>query len=324
MNHRERVEEGRRGGRPEPALPVECARLAAALRELRTATGLSLAALAAKTPYSKSSWERYLNGKVLPPRQAVEQLCKLAGERPGRPLALWELAEPTWSGRAGGSGHAGAGVAPAPAGPAGTQRGGQGDGQRDGPKDGPGDGATDGQRDGTNARVPAHRRLRSAGFFAGALGGLAAVAAGVLLIVWGIDGSGNGAEGTRPPRGTAPGPGCSGETCTGKDPEATRCSGAAFPPSTLAERRFGSGTVVKVRRSARCGTVWARIDRGLTGDRVEITAPGIAAQQTEVRDRFDEEGSLSTPMAAAAAADHPDVRACLVRSQERTCFPAAS
>ena len=71
----------------------EQARLAAALRELRARTGLSLAALAAKTAFSKSSWERYLNGRTLPPHTAVQELCRLAGEPDGRCLALWEIAE---------------------------------------------------------------------------------------------------------------------------------------------------------------------------------------------------------------------------------------
>jgi hypothetical protein len=81
-------------------MPPERARLVASLRELRDGTGLSLAALAAKTTFSKSSWERYLNGKTLPPSRAVRELCRLAGEPEGRCLALWELAESEWSGRA--------------------------------------------------------------------------------------------------------------------------------------------------------------------------------------------------------------------------------
>ena len=85
---------------PPAGLPPERARLVASLRELRSGTGLSLAALAAKTTFSKSSWERYLNGKTLPPGQAVRELCRLAGESEGRCLALWELAESEWSGRA--------------------------------------------------------------------------------------------------------------------------------------------------------------------------------------------------------------------------------
>ncbi|MFI9808797.1 XRE family transcriptional regulator [Streptomyces sp. NPDC052301] len=67
--------------------------LVAELRELKDGTGLSLAALAARTPYSKSAWHRYLSGGTLPPRQAVEALCGLAGTDPEAVLALWDAAE---------------------------------------------------------------------------------------------------------------------------------------------------------------------------------------------------------------------------------------
>jgi hypothetical protein len=66
--------------------------LAATLRELRDRTGLSLAALAARTPYSKSAWHRYLTGAKHPPRSAVEALARLAGTDPAPTLALWEAA----------------------------------------------------------------------------------------------------------------------------------------------------------------------------------------------------------------------------------------
>lgn len=92
--------------------------LAAALRELRATTGLSMAGLAAKTTYSKSSWERYLNGRTLPPREAVEELCRLAGEPVGRCLALWEIAESEASGRGASAPTTTAPAAPAPAAPA--------------------------------------------------------------------------------------------------------------------------------------------------------------------------------------------------------------
>ncbi|MDX3379069.1 helix-turn-helix transcriptional regulator [Streptomyces sp. ME02-6991-2A] len=69
------------------------------MRDLKTRTGLSLAGLAERTAYSKSSWNRCLTGATLPPRQAVEDLCRLADEPPGRCLALWEIAESTESGR---------------------------------------------------------------------------------------------------------------------------------------------------------------------------------------------------------------------------------
>ncbi|GGY13608.1 hypothetical protein GCM10010358_77340 [Streptomyces minutiscleroticus] len=57
----------------------ECAALAEGLRAVRARTGPSLVALAERTAYSKSSWERYLNGKKPVPRQAVEALCATAG-----------------------------------------------------------------------------------------------------------------------------------------------------------------------------------------------------------------------------------------------------
>ncbi|NYI08315.1 helix-turn-helix domain-containing protein [Allostreptomyces psammosilenae] len=66
--------------------------LADSLRRLRARSGLTLTALAERTPYSKSSWERYLNGKNLPPRQAVASFAQAVGVRPDRLLVLWELA----------------------------------------------------------------------------------------------------------------------------------------------------------------------------------------------------------------------------------------
>jgi transcriptional regulator with XRE-family HTH domain len=78
----------------------DVAYLTSRLRDLKERTGLSLVGLAGKTPYSKSSWNRYLNGAVLPPRQAVEDLARLAGEPPARLLVLRERVEATRSGRA--------------------------------------------------------------------------------------------------------------------------------------------------------------------------------------------------------------------------------
>ncbi|WP_443050383.1 helix-turn-helix domain-containing protein [Streptomyces sp. NBC_00286] len=77
----------------------EVSQLTADLRRLREAAGLSLSELAVRTPYSKSSWARYLNGEKPVPYEAVVALCRVAGERPERLLALWELADAEWSGR---------------------------------------------------------------------------------------------------------------------------------------------------------------------------------------------------------------------------------
>ena len=71
-------------------MTVERQRLLAELHLLKQRTGLSLAALASVTPYSKSTWHRYLNGDQFPPRAAVEALARLAGTDPGPLLALWD------------------------------------------------------------------------------------------------------------------------------------------------------------------------------------------------------------------------------------------
>ncbi|MEU3527777.1 helix-turn-helix domain-containing protein [Streptomyces sp. NPDC038707] len=69
------------------------------LRRLKDRSGMSLTSLAARTGYSRSSWERYLNGKALPPRQAVEELARVTGADPTRLLALHEVAEEVWQQR---------------------------------------------------------------------------------------------------------------------------------------------------------------------------------------------------------------------------------
>ncbi|MGY5050549.1 helix-turn-helix domain-containing protein [Streptomyces sp. 900105755] len=77
-------------------LPREARHLVEQLRVLKGRTGLSLAGLARRTAYSKSSWQRYLSGDRLPPRSAAQVLCGLAGGDQARLLALWELAEQAW------------------------------------------------------------------------------------------------------------------------------------------------------------------------------------------------------------------------------------
>ncbi|WP_151477115.1 peptidoglycan-binding protein [Streptomyces albicerus] len=64
------------------------------LRRLKDRSGLTLAALAAKTTYSSSSWERWLNGKKPVPRGAVEELVRVCGGTdPTRLLVLHEVAD---------------------------------------------------------------------------------------------------------------------------------------------------------------------------------------------------------------------------------------
>ena len=67
------------------------------LRRLKDHSGLSIRQLAARTGYSPKSWERYLGGRTLPPRAAVEALARIAGDDdPTRLLALHEVAAEGW------------------------------------------------------------------------------------------------------------------------------------------------------------------------------------------------------------------------------------
>ncbi|MBW5481269.1 helix-turn-helix domain-containing protein [Streptomyces bambusae] len=75
------------------ALDARERRLVAELRRLKDHSGLSLAALAGKTGYSRSSWERYLNGKQPVPREAVEELAGVCGVDPTRLTVLHEVTE---------------------------------------------------------------------------------------------------------------------------------------------------------------------------------------------------------------------------------------
>ncbi|MGW1778896.1 peptidoglycan-binding protein [Streptomyces sp. NPDC002143] len=68
------------------------------LRRLKDHSELSMRQLATKTGYSQKSWERYLGGRSLPPREAVETLARICGDDPVRLLALHEVAAHTWPG----------------------------------------------------------------------------------------------------------------------------------------------------------------------------------------------------------------------------------
>lgn len=67
------------------------------LRRLVDRSGLSVAAVADSTGYSKTSWERYLNGRLLAPKGAVVALSEVTGTNPVHLTTMWELAERAWS-----------------------------------------------------------------------------------------------------------------------------------------------------------------------------------------------------------------------------------
>ncbi|MFE4384504.1 helix-turn-helix domain-containing protein [Streptomyces cyaneofuscatus] len=70
---------------------------ASQLRRLVDRSGLNINAVADRTGFSKTSWERYLNGRLLPPRRAVVALADVTGTPQHHLTTLWELAERAWS-----------------------------------------------------------------------------------------------------------------------------------------------------------------------------------------------------------------------------------
>ncbi|MGW2053006.1 helix-turn-helix domain-containing protein [Streptomyces sp. NPDC001840] len=78
-------------------LDPEVKEFASQLRRLVDRSGLSIAAVADRTGYSRTSWERYLNGRLLAPKGAIVALADVTGTNPMHLTTMWELAERAWS-----------------------------------------------------------------------------------------------------------------------------------------------------------------------------------------------------------------------------------
>ncbi|MEU9918825.1 DUF2690 domain-containing protein [Streptomyces sp. NPDC051001] len=260
--------------------------LPAALRELRARTGLSLAALAQRTAYSKSSWERYLNGKSLPPRQAVQDLCRVANEPDGRLLALWEIAESNWSGRAVSSPAA--------------------DEPRPQPQE-PSRPPETGQPRGRKRRLMVVLAVASSVI----VGGMA----WVLFVPLDREAREDDSLSASAPYSLAAQ--CHGAACEGQDPLRMVCG---IGPDTLTTHRTVTGAHVELRYSEKCGASWARTWGTQIGDRVEVTAGG-PTHDVRIQDKDDTETYVYTEMAAARPGS--TVRACFQPASadgERECF----
>ncbi|WP_443077821.1 DUF2690 domain-containing protein [Streptomyces sp. NBC_01450] len=257
--------------------------------------------LAQRTHYSRSSWERYLNGKALPPRQAVEALSGLARQPAGRLLALWELAELAWSGRASGAASAPGSATQGPAAP------------KAAPKP-----AVPKAASMTAAPAGAPSRWRSGrGRMVALLTAVVLVVAGVLVSV-ALGGAGGRPRADRSGPASSPVPGCRGSGCEGRDPELCDPSGR-----DVASHSAPWGAWVKIRYSRTCGAVWAVVWHSKVGDQLRISVPpGDSAPRKVVIQEFDTERMVPTPMAAARRVE--GARACLVSvsSHREMCFQA--
>ncbi|OEV14988.1 helix-turn-helix domain-containing protein, partial [Streptomyces nanshensis] len=70
---------------------------ASRLRRIVEHSGLDVNAVADRTGFSATAWERYLSGQLLPPRRAVVALADVTGTPQHHLTALWEPAERAWS-----------------------------------------------------------------------------------------------------------------------------------------------------------------------------------------------------------------------------------
>ena len=281
----------------------ERARLAAALRELRARTGLSMAALADRTSSSKSSWERYLNGKTLPPRPAVQELCRLADEPDARCLALWEIAESEWRGRA---------TEVPEVRHAGTRPPGPHPKQRPEPVSRP---------EPEPPSAPGHRGMAAVAVLASvcavAVGG---VTVGLFLLP---------RESAEPrayalSSSAAAGPHCRGAACEGKSPIRMVC---AAGPDSVASHHTATGAWMELRHSKECGASWARMWGTRIGDRIEMTTvdgrksrSSHSGRSAEVENDVDAESYVYTLMTATRPGTV--VRACFrpAAGGEKECF----
>ncbi|MGP3773811.1 DUF2690 domain-containing protein [Streptomyces sp. SDT5-1] len=307
------------------------------LRRLVDRSGLGIAALADRTGYSKTSWERYLNGRLLAPKGAIVALAEVTGTNPVHLTTMWELAERAWSrsemrhdmtmeairisqARAAlgefGSAAQTTQTKPARSRPAKPAKAPQQAAEpvRPSVPRQPSAASVDQfgpppvlpQQGTPRGAVPGGGRRRLLMFGAGALG--AALLVAIAFFV--LNGKGDGGpEAKKSPSPTASAPQlpdgvkCVGASCGGKDPEAMNCGGALATNSTDAV----VGTVtVQVRYSKTCKAAWARIQGAAPGDEVRLQKGATASKKGTVGTA---DTDAYTPMMAVDTAS--DVKACV-------------
>ncbi|WP_109003025.1 helix-turn-helix domain-containing protein [Streptomyces rishiriensis] len=276
--------------------------------------GLSVAAVADRTGYGRSSWERYLHGGLLAPKGAVVALAEVTGTPAVHLVTLWELAERAWSRSEirREAITATAGTLPARALPG-----------QFGPPSSPSSPSSPlsppgGERDRPGARAGGAARQRAALFLAGVVG-VAGVAAGAFFLADGRDPHAAGVAESPSPSAAAPrvlpsGVQCGGSDCTGRDAQTTGCSGGL---AATAKTATVGATRVEVRYSRTCGAAWGRITPAGPGDTVTVTAGSVRRTG-----QVSAPGATIayTPMVAVSSANEATACAVLASGQQG-CTP---
>ncbi|MFH9090318.1 DUF2690 domain-containing protein [Streptomyces sp. NPDC017673] len=302
------MEKHRKGPRPRPlppALPEACATLIDGLRDLKHRSGLTLAELADVTAISKSSWERYLNGKQFPPRHAVEALRLAVRSSDAGILERWERAEAVWSGRE-----------PDITVPGGIPAASAGNVSTESALRAPVPGRSPGPAP-RRTRRPVHALLLAASEkitehpAATAIGVF--LASALMLVPAALYHESHDAD----PAARALPPICRLTSCAGRDPRTTACE----DPMTLASHTATDGTRLELRLSPRCQAGWIRARPTHTGFRVEISSPGQRSRGTTATQRASPQDLVTTPMIAAPRPSR--LQACYYASADRPareCF----
>ena len=266
-------------------LPPACRSLVSELRKLKDGSGLSLEQLAKATAISRSSWERYLNGKQFPPRHTIRALRQAgagAGDRASTSEgtaadldACWERADAAWSGREQTS-------TTEPHQPISLWR-----------------------RILLAASRQIDKRPRTVTVVVLLLCAAMLAPAAVIRVT----------------RHTAPAalarpPICHLATCAGRNPRTTACE----DPTTLATHIAADGTQLEIRLSPSCAAGWIRVSPTHPGFRIQIEAPGATTQTADVI-AWPPDAVITTAMIAASYPS--ELRACYypaVGQAGRECF----
>ncbi|MFF8908082.1 helix-turn-helix domain-containing protein [Streptomyces olivaceoviridis] len=296
-----------KGTRPRPlppTLPEACASLIEGLRDLKDRSGLTLAELAELTAISKSSWERYLNGKQFPPRHAVEALRLAVRSSDAGILARWARAEAVWSGRdlditAPGE------VFPASAGYVSSKAALRAPGPIAEPVPRQTPGPVHALLLAASEKIGAHPVVTVIGVF---------LASAMMIVPAALYHTSHNTA----PASTAPLPPiCRLTSCAGRDPRTTACE----DPKTLASYTATDGTRLELRLSPRCQAGWIRARPTHDGFRIEISSPGQRSRSNTATRRSTIEDLVTTPMIAAPQPSR--LRACYYASADRSgreCF----
>ncbi|MFG3248368.1 DUF2690 domain-containing protein [Streptomyces sp. NPDC048187] len=145
---------------------------------------------------------------------------------------------------------------------------------------------------------------RMTALVAGVVGVLVVVAGAFFFLKDGDDRKNEGAEPSPSPTVTSeaqlpPGVKCSGDACTGKDPERMGCGGDLV--TTGASAVVGTAAV-EVRYSKVCGAAWARVTQAAQGDEVKVSAGGANEQRATVGTAGDT-AAYTTMVAVKSVAD---------------------